>query len=44
MRVKHVMKDGVIKYDIDGHVVKMADAKTVYNLIEQINKRKGEKR
>ena len=42
MRIKHVMKDGTVKTDINGHIVRMSDAKTVYTLIEQINKRQGE--
>lgn len=41
MRIKHITKDGVVRDDISGHVVRVSDVKTVYTLMEQINKRKG---
>ena len=44
MRVRHFNKNGVIMTDIDGHIVKRSDAKQVYNLIEKLNKRKGEEK
>lgn len=44
VKVQHIMRNGTIRTDIDGHIVKRADVREVYNLIEQINKRKGEKR
>lgn len=40
MQIKHTMKDGVVKTDIMGHVVQRTEVKTVYNLIEQMNKRR----
>lgn len=33
------MKDGVIKTDISGIIVKKSEVRTVYNLIDEINKR-----
>jgi len=36
--VYHVMKDGTVKKDITGHVVKMSDAGQVYDLIREIEK------
>ena len=33
--VKHILKDGTVKHDITGHVVKKADAPTVYNIIKK---------
>ena len=41
MRIKHVLKDGVIKTDITGHIVKRSEVKTVYNMIEELNKRRS---
>lgn len=41
--VKHVLKDGTTVNDITGHIVKMKDAKAVYNLIESINQSKMRK-
>lgn len=38
--VKHVLKDGTNVNDITGHIVKMKDARSVYNLIESINQSK----
>ena len=38
MRVIHILKDGSQVDDITGHVVKMEDAGTVYNLIREINR------
>lgn len=43
MRVIHVLKDGSRIEDITGHVVKMEDAGTLYNMIRDIN-RKSEKK
>lgn len=37
MRVIHILKDGSRVEDITGHVVKMEDAGTLYNLIREIN-------
>lgn len=33
------MKNGVIKTDITGHIVKRSEVSTVYYLIEEINRR-----
>lgn len=35
--IKHVFKDGTVKEDIRGHVVKMDDAKAVYALMDSMN-------
>lgn len=40
MKVHHVLKDGTRTDDISGHVVKVKDCETVYNLITQMNQRK----
>ena len=40
MKIHHVLKDGTRTDDITGHVVKVADAESVYNLITKINERK----
>ncbi len=42
--VIHVLKDGTVKKDITGHVVKVQDAEAVYSLIETINKNNVGKR
>lgn len=34
--VYHIMKDGSIKTDITGHVIKMNDVPQAYDLIERI--------
>lgn len=39
----HIMKDGTIKKDITGHVVKMEDAPGVYQLFDAINSGKIKK-
>lgn len=39
--VKHVLKNGTVLNDIQGHVVTRAQAPTVYKVLESI--RKGEK-
>lgn len=36
--VYHVMKDGTIKKDITGHVVKIKDAEQVYEIIRNIER------
>ena len=43
MGVVHILKDGSIKNDITGHVVRMEDAGTLYQLFNSIN-RKGSKK
>lgn len=40
MSVIHVLKNGLIVNDISGYVVKMSDVKSLYQLIDGIN-RKG---
>lgn len=41
VRIRHIMKDGVIRTDLTGHVVRMSEAKTVYSLMDQINRQEG---
>jgi len=44
--IVHILKDGTRLTDISGHVVKLKDAKAVYDLMDKINgtsKRKGGK-
>ena len=38
MVITHRLKDGTQLDDISGHVVKMADAKPVYDLLDKINR------
>ena len=40
MSVVHILKNGSILNDITGHIVKIEDAKSVYQLLDGIN-RKG---
>ena len=40
MKIHHILKDGTRTDDISGHVVKMQDAESVYNLIGKMNQRK----
>jgi hypothetical protein len=42
--VTHVLKDGSVKQDITGHVVKKEDAPKFYDLIERVRKEKNERR
>jgi hypothetical protein len=39
MRVIHYLKDGSRIEDITGHVVKMEDAATLYNMIRELNRK-----
>ena len=43
--VKHILKDGTVLDDITGHVVKMEDAKVVYQIMDKMNqeRQKGAK-
>lgn len=41
--IRHVLKDGTIIDDIQGHIVKKQDAITIYALLDIINRRKGTK-
>ena len=41
--VYHVLKDGTVKTDISGHIVKMSDVPQVYDLIAAIEKRSVKK-
>lgn len=34
--VIHVLKDGTVLDDIEGHIVKIEDAEPLYNLLDQI--------
>lgn len=43
MAVKHILRDGTVLDDITGHVVKMEDARVVYELLDKINQERGEK-
>ena len=43
MGVVHILRDGSVVKDITGHVVRMEDARPLYNLIDRIN-RQGSKR
>ncbi len=40
MKIHHVLKDGTRTDDICGHVVRVQDAESVYNLIAKMNQRK----
>lgn len=40
MRIHHILKDGTRTDDISGHVVRIEDAESVYNLISKMNQRK----
>lgn len=42
--VYHVMKDGSIKTDISGHVIKMSDVPTLYNILHNIKKKPKQER
>lgn len=42
MRIRHIMKDGTIKDDVNGHIVKLSESKALYKLIENLSKRRGE--
>lgn len=44
MAVTHVLRDGTVLKEITGHIVKMEEAKAIYNLIESLNKRKEVKK
>ena len=37
--VKHVLKDGTCIDNIEGHVVKVEDAKVLYALIDELNEK-----
>lgn len=39
MHVIHILKDGSRLEDITGHIVKVAEAETVYNMIRDINRK-----
>lgn len=44
MRVVHILRDGSVVKDITGHVVRMEDARPLYNLIDRINQQGSKKR
>ena len=44
MRVVHILKDGSVVNDITGHVVRVEDAKPLYQLIDSINQKGSEKK
>ena len=37
--VYHILKDGTVKTDITGHVVKIADVPQVYDLISRLERK-----
>lgn len=41
--VRHILKDGTVLDDITGHVVKMEDAKVVYQIMDKLNEERGRK-
>lgn len=34
--IVHVLRDGTVLDNIEGHIVKVQDAETLYNMIDQI--------
>lgn len=42
--VIHIMKDGTVLKDITGHVVKKEDAPMIYNIVDQMNRKREEKK
>lgn len=40
--IYHVLKDGTITNDISGHIVKITEARNIYNLMTEINTTKRE--
>lgn len=44
MNVINVLKDGTRLEDLQGHIVTEKDARAVYTLVDEINKREGRKR
>ena len=40
--VKHVLKDGTCVDNIEGHVVKIEDAKVLYTIIDEMNEKGSE--
>lgn len=46
MTIRHILKDGTVLENVSGHIVKMKDAKALYDLMDRINEnanRKGDK-
>lgn len=41
--IRHILKDGTVLDDITGHVVKMEDARVVYELLDKINEERGKR-
>ena len=41
IRICHVLKDGTRLEDVAGHLIKAEDHETLYQLINEIQKRKG---
>lgn len=37
--IYHVLKDGSITTDITGHIVKVSEAETLYNYMNELHKR-----
>jgi hypothetical protein len=42
--VYHILKDGSVVHDISGRIVKVEDAKTLYDLMDSINGSRSRKR
>lgn len=42
-KVKHILSDGQVREDLSGHIVRVTEAKAVYDLIHTINKASGRK-
>ena len=43
MRIIHILKDGTVLDDITGHVVKMADAPEVYEILDRVKEQSERK-
>lgn len=44
MHVIHILKDGSRVEDITGHVVRVADAEALYNMIRNINRKTNDQK
>lgn len=44
MKIKHILKNGTVLEDIKGHLVKKEDALVVYQIREQMNNRRKERK
>ena len=39
--IRHILRDGTQLNDVEGHIIKQTEIKTIYQLIEAINERKS---